>query len=115
VAAKAEREPIRIWVAGCSTGEEACSRAILFTGYLEAGGYRRDVKIFATDIDKDAIEFASCGVYPESIAADARWKIYRYKGGHRSPDVQFSTPDLQRMARSMDNRLHRTWEAQQGP
>ncbi len=64
-------EPIRIWVAGCSTGEEAYSIAILFAEYAEEHHLRNDIKIFATDIDKDAIEHASYGVYPESIAADA--------------------------------------------
>jgi len=63
-------EPIRVWVAGCSTGEEAYSIAILLAEYAEEHNRRNDIKIFATDIDKDAIEFASHGLYPESIAAD---------------------------------------------
>jgi two-component system CheB/CheR fusion protein len=63
-------EPVRVWVAGCSTGEEAYSIAILLAEYAEQHYLRNDIKIFATDIDKDAIEFASHGLYPESIAAD---------------------------------------------
>ncbi len=66
----AEGRELRFWVAACSTGEEAYSLAILTREVLEDLGLRRDVKIFATDIDKDAIHFAAAGVYPESVAAD---------------------------------------------
>lgn len=65
------REPIRVWVSGCSTGEEAYSLAILFAEYLERTKTNRQVRVFATDIDREAIQAASEGVYPESIAADA--------------------------------------------
>jgi two-component system CheB/CheR fusion protein len=61
---------IRIWTAGCSTGEEPYSLAMLFKEYMETTGDIREVKIFATDIDRSALEFASTGQYPESIAAD---------------------------------------------
>lgn len=61
---------VRAWVAACSTGEEAYSLAMLFAEGMDAVGLRCDVKVFATDIDKDAIEYAGAGVYPESIAAD---------------------------------------------
>ncbi len=63
-------ESIRIWAAGCATGEEAYSLAMLFEEYFESGGRPRDVKIFATDIDRDALDFAGAGIYPESIATD---------------------------------------------
>jgi len=62
--------PVRVWVPGCSTGEEAYSIAMLI---IEAVAGRRstsDVNIFATDIDEEALEFGRRGVYPESIAAD---------------------------------------------
>jgi two-component system CheB/CheR fusion protein len=62
--------PIRAWVVGCSTGEEAYSLAMLFQEHLERSQTARDIKIFATDVDRDAVEFAGVGVYPESIAAD---------------------------------------------
>ncbi len=61
---------LRFWVAGCSTGEEAYSLAILIRESMEKLGIFRDIKVFATDIDKDAIHFAAIGSYPESIAAD---------------------------------------------
>ncbi|NLJ46959.1 MAG: PAS domain-containing protein [Treponema sp.] len=66
----AEGRELRFWVAACSTGEEAYSLAISAREVMEELGIRRDVKIFATDIDKDAIHFAAAGVYPESVAAD---------------------------------------------
>jgi two-component system, chemotaxis family, CheB/CheR fusion protein len=60
----------RFWIAGCSTGEEAYTLAILAKEYMLQSGINRDLKIFATDIDRDAVLFAANGVYPESIAAD---------------------------------------------
>jgi len=64
------RPRIRIWCIGCSTGEEAYSLAILCKEYLEAHPVAADIKLFATDIDQDAIEIAGAGIYPESIASD---------------------------------------------
>ncbi|MDX1522747.1 MAG: chemotaxis protein CheB, partial [Anaerolineae bacterium] len=61
---------LRIWVTGCSTGEEAYSLAMIFWEYMEQTNRYLDVKIFATDLDKQALEYASTGAYPESIAAD---------------------------------------------
>ncbi|MFC0211774.1 CheR family methyltransferase [Paenibacillus chartarius] len=62
---EADKE-IRVWVAGCSTGEEAYSVAILFKRYMEQHNVDYTVKIFATDLDKESIEFAGQGLYPES-------------------------------------------------
>ena len=68
--AGAGKREIRFWVAACSTGEEAYSLAILVRECLDKYKISCDVKIFATDIDKDAIHFAATGCYPESVAAD---------------------------------------------
>jgi len=68
-------EPLRFWVAGCSTGEEAYSLAILVQECQQKLGQYVDVKIFATDIDRDALQFAANGAYPESIAADIDPKL----------------------------------------
>jgi len=65
-----ENQEIRFWVAGCSTGEEAYSLAILVQECQLKLGKPVNVKIFATDIDREALQFAANGVYPESIAAD---------------------------------------------
>ncbi|GAB1370073.1 chemotaxis protein CheB [Candidatus Kapaibacterium sp.] len=77
-------ESIRVWVAGCSTGEEAYSLAMFFHDYMNVSGKVYDIKIFATDIDRDAIEYASAGIYPESIVTDVNedfLKKYFVKNG----------------------------------
>ena len=62
---------IRVWVAGCSTGEEAYSMAILLQDYANKFKQRYyDIKVFATDADMQAITVAGAGMYPPSIAAD---------------------------------------------
>lgn len=66
----AEDQEIRFWCAGCSTGEEAYSMAIVLLEALQALEQKKEVKIFATDVDKEAIIRASAGEYPQSIAAD---------------------------------------------
>ncbi|MEI6970754.1 MAG: chemotaxis protein CheB [bacterium] len=70
VAGKAESDVIRVWVPGCSTGEEAYSIAILFAELQEARKQSFRVQIFATDIDSRAIATARAGVYAAGIAAD---------------------------------------------
>lgn len=64
------KDPIRIWVLGCATGEEAYSIGMLFEEHLSKIQSKVNFKIFATDLDKDAIDFASNGIYPISIASD---------------------------------------------
>ncbi|AKB23136.1 Chemotaxis protein methyltransferase CheR [Methanosarcina sp. WH1] len=61
---------IRIWVAGCSTGEEAYSIGILLQEQMEMLKKNFKVQIFATDIDSRAIGEARSGVYPASISID---------------------------------------------
>jgi len=63
---------IRAWVPGCSTGEEAYSLAIVFKEALEKLKAPANplLQIFATDLDRDAIEKARQGLYPTNIAAD---------------------------------------------
>lgn len=61
---------IRFWVAGCSSGEEAYSIAMVSQECMARLGKSIDVKIFATDVDHDVILQAGNGVFPESIAAD---------------------------------------------
>ncbi|HEY8079211.1 MAG TPA: CheR family methyltransferase [Labilithrix sp.] len=82
--------PLRVWVPGCATGEEAYSLAMLLTECWEARGEREPLRlqIYGTDLDKEAITKARAGFYPASIAADvsparlARFFIAE-EGGYR--------------------------------
>jgi two-component system CheB/CheR fusion protein len=67
---KQPETPVRVWVPGCATGEEAYSIAMLLVETMERLKKRFNIQIFATDIDAEAIEHARMAVYPESIAAD---------------------------------------------
>ena len=67
---KPESYVFRIWVAGCATGEEAYSIAILLSEYMEEIHQEYKVLLFATDIDDDAINIARAGFYPPNIAQD---------------------------------------------
>ena len=68
VSGKQPGESIRIWVPGCATGEEAYSIAILLAEILGERLRKFDVRIFATDIDHEALEFARAGVYSNELA-----------------------------------------------
>jgi two-component system, chemotaxis family, CheB/CheR fusion protein len=63
-------QTIRVWVPGCSTGEEAYSIAIALTEFLEGRAQNIPIQIFATDINDAAIERARAGIYAQSIAGD---------------------------------------------
>lgn len=77
--AAAESGEFRIWVSPCATGEEAYSIAIIIDEILETRPYKLDVKIFATDVNGDCIEFASRGVYPgECVGNVNEVRLNRY-------------------------------------
>ncbi len=61
---------VRCWVAGCATGEEAYSIAMLLRDEMRRRDEAYDVKVFATDLDRSAIEVAGHGSYPASIVAE---------------------------------------------
>ena len=63
-------EPIRIWVAGCSTGEEAYSLAICLLEYLDNQPIKPPIQIYATDISNRTIDTARTGFYKHSAVAD---------------------------------------------
>ena len=60
----------RVWVAGCATGEEAYSIAILLRELMDQSHQEFKVQIYSTDLDDDAIAIARAGVYPPNIAQD---------------------------------------------
>jgi two-component system CheB/CheR fusion protein len=63
-------QPLRLWIAGCSTGEETYSLAMLFREEITAAKREIKLQIFASDVDPDAVATAREGLYPETIAAD---------------------------------------------
>src|SRR6266853_994054 len=63
-------EPVRVWVAGCSTGEETYSQAIALLEFLGNKRANIPIQLFGTDLGQGSIEKARAGTYPESIAAD---------------------------------------------
>ena len=67
---RSEDRPIRIWCAGCSTGEEAYSLAMTIIEYLSTNGLEIPVQVFGTDAGDHSIEMARLATYPESIAAE---------------------------------------------
>ncbi len=70
VRGRAPDQPLRIWIAGCSTGEEAYSLAMLFLEQATATLRKLELQVFASDVDPDAVATAREGHYPETIAAE---------------------------------------------
>ncbi len=67
---KSHDQPVRVWVPACSTGEEAYSIAIVLKEYMNELKNNLQVQIFATDVDRDAVETGRLGVYPGNITVD---------------------------------------------
>jgi two-component system CheB/CheR fusion protein len=70
LSAQPDHGTLRVWVPGCSTGEEAYSLAILLAECIDRLGKPLGVQVFATDLDPQSIATARLGSYPEGIAAD---------------------------------------------
>ncbi|HEY4426222.1 MAG TPA: CheR family methyltransferase [Pyrinomonadaceae bacterium] len=68
--ARANGKTLRLWSAGCATGEEAYSLALLLADQLGPEFSEWNIKIFATDLAGDAINFARRGLYPENVLSD---------------------------------------------
>lgn len=88
----AESEPkklIRVWVAACSTGEEAYSIAMLLEEEILKQSVSREVKVFATDVNPDAISEASIGTYGTDVEQDVsahlleRYFVKTASGGYQ--------------------------------
>jgi len=76
---KPESYVFRVWVAGCATGEEAYSIAILLREWMEENRRELKVQIYSTDLDDDAIAIARAGVYTPNIAQDvAPERLHRF-------------------------------------
>ncbi len=70
IADKSPGDAIRVWVPGCSTGEEAYSLAICWLEFLGDRGTANPIQIFATDVSGAVIDKARTGLYPENIVAE---------------------------------------------
>jgi two-component system CheB/CheR fusion protein len=88
--------PLRVWIPGCSTGEETYSLAILFLEQIDLAGGGVKLQIFASDIDGDSISVARAGLYREAIIADisparlARFFSKEVDGYRVSPELRAS-------------------------
>ncbi len=86
--------PIRIWIAGCSTGEETYSLAMVFREQIAAAQRNVKLQVFASDVDPDAVASAREGRYSEAIEADVsptRLARFFTKEGHSylvSPELR---------------------------
>jgi two-component system CheB/CheR fusion protein len=67
---KAEGDMVKVWVTACSTGQEAYTIAILLNEQVRRSNKNLEIKIFATDLDADAVETAARGCYPATALAD---------------------------------------------
>jgi len=67
---KGANSPVRVWVPGCSTGEEAYSLAMALLEFLGEHASNLQIQVFATDISDGIIQKARTGIYPESVAMD---------------------------------------------
>ena len=87
-------DQFRAWVAGCATGEEVYSLAMLVFEQLEELQLQLDVKIFATDAHRSSLEFAGAGIFPDSSLADIsderrrRFFVRTSRGYQLSPEIR---------------------------
>jgi two-component system CheB/CheR fusion protein len=91
-----EDDTVRIWVPGCSTGEEAYTVAILVLDYLGEDAGNVPIQIFATDVSEIAVEQARAGIYSEGIANDVSKDHLRRYFTHQNDKyrIQKSVRDL---------------------
>src|ERR1041384_7537375 len=79
MADKRQGEEIRVWCAGCATGEETFSAAILFAEAMGPSFATQEVKVFGTDVDEKAIAFARHGVYSrEQVQGVSKERLKEY-------------------------------------
>ena len=93
VASHRGTQPLRVWVPGCSTGEETYSLAIVFLEQIQASGRPIKLQIFASDVDAEAIASARDGAYPLSIE-DGMTPARLARFFDREPSSWRAAPDL---------------------
>jgi two-component system CheB/CheR fusion protein len=86
LAARGPNDPIRVWSAGCASGQEAYSLAMLLAEALGPESFRQRVKIYATDVDDDALTQARAATYEakavESVPPDLLEQYFDRTNGH---------------------------------
>jgi len=96
IADKPRAAPIRVWSAGCSSGQEAYTISILLARALGEQDFRERVKVYATDIDEDALAQGRHGAYGakamESMPPDLRARYFEVRNDHSvfRPDLRGS-------------------------
>ena len=95
LAGKGDDEPIRVWSAGCASGEEAYTLAIVLAEALGLDAFKHRVKIYATDVDDEALAYARLGSYkfdgPQDLPVALIDKFFEHSGDH-----YVFRPDLRR-------------------
>src|SRR5262249_50668161 len=92
---KSEMDPVRAWTAGCASGEEACSVAMVLAEALGVDVFRQRVKIYATDVDESALAQARLGSYAARDIQDVPER-FRDKYFDLVGDRYVFKPDLRR-------------------
>jgi two-component system, chemotaxis family, CheB/CheR fusion protein len=86
IEAKGPRDPIRIWSTGCASGEEAYTLAIIFAEKLGEAAFLARVKIYATDVDAEALSQGRHGLYTskeaEPVPPDLRARYFDQVDSH---------------------------------
>lgn len=77
VQSKGDRETIRVWVPGCSSGEEPYSIAIVLSEVMQELNRHLPVQIFASDLDADALSIARRGIYPPAVAERMEPSVFK--------------------------------------
>ena len=92
---KQEREQVRVWSAGCATGQEAYSLVMAFSEVMGTTAFRDRVKVFATDVDEEALQTGRLGFYPmrelDDVDEPLRDRYFEVQG-----DQALFRPDLRR-------------------
>jgi two-component system CheB/CheR fusion protein len=84
LAAKGPQEPLRVWSAGCASGEEAYTLAVVLAELIGPAAFRERVKIYATDVDEEGLARARLASYPErdlrAVPAELRERYFERVG-----------------------------------
>src|SRR5437899_11570937 len=89
---RSPEEPIRVWVPGCSTGEETYSQAIALLEFLGHRSADIPIQLFGTDLSQESIGKARAGIYTESIVVDVLPERLRRFFANEEVDYRINKP-----------------------